>query len=173
MATNPLVTDFWGTLAPHVAWMHRQLRRLGVHSSDLDDVTQDVLITLHRRREHYDPSRSLTAYVFGYLFRVASDYRRKSFRRHERTGVAAIAVSSEPSPEEQASTRGRLALVERALEALPEGRREVFVMAVIEEHSIPEVAEAMGIPLNTAYSRLRVAREEFVAAVRELQKTAP
>ncbi len=39
-------------------------------------------------------------------------------------------------------------------------------MAVIEEHSIPEVAEAMGIPLNTAYSRLRVAREEFVAAIR-------
>lgn len=173
MSLNPLATDFWGTMEPHVAWVHRQLRRLGVHPSDLDDVTQDVLITLHRRREDYDPSRPLRAYLFGYLFRVVSDYRRRSFRRHERTGIVTEVTSPLASPEELASSRDQLAHVERALAALPEGRREVFVMAVIEEHSIPEVAEAMGIPLNTAYSRLRVAREEFVAAIREMRLREP
>ena len=146
--------------------MHRQLRRLGVQPSDVDDVTQDVLITLHRRRSDYDPTRPLSTYLLSYLFRVVADYRKRSFRRHERTGMTLSLTSTDPTPEEHASQRAQLALVERALDALPEGRREVFVMAVIEEHSIPEVAEAMGIPLNTAYSRLRVAREEFVAAIR-------
>ncbi|MBK7156248.1 MAG: hypothetical protein IPH72_31505 [Sandaracinaceae bacterium] len=59
MLDNPLATDFWGTIEPHIAWMHRQLRRLGVQPSDVDDVTQDVLITLHRRRADYDPTRPL------------------------------------------------------------------------------------------------------------------
>ena len=172
MPDNPLVADFWGTIEPHIAWMHRQLRRLGVQPSDVDDVTQDVLITLHRRREDYDPTRPLRAYLFGYLFRVVADYRKRSFRRHERTGMTLSLISSDPTPEEHTSNRAQLALVERALDALPEGRREVFVMAVIEEHSIPEVAEAMGIPLNTAYSRLRVAREEFVAAIRAATDSA-
>jgi RNA polymerase sigma-70 factor (ECF subfamily) len=39
-------------------------------------------------------------------------------------------------------------------------------MMDIEGHSAPEVSEALGVPLNTVYSRLRVAREEFTAAVR-------
>lgn len=170
MLDNPLETDFWGALRPNIAWMHRQLRRLGVHASDLDDVTQETLITLHRRREQYDPSRSLRAYLFGYLFRVAADYRRRSFRRHERQGVIMPMHSGAPSPEDDAESRGELELVQRALDMLPEGRREVFVMAVIAEHTIPEVAEALEIPLNTAYSRLRVARQEFAAAVHEIRK---
>jgi DNA-directed RNA polymerase specialized sigma24 family protein len=44
-------------------------------------------------------------------------------------------------------------------------KREVFVLAELEEMTTPEIAEAVGIPLNTAYSRLRVARQEFSEAL--------
>lgn len=169
MAANPLLGDFWGAVQPHVAWLHRQLLRLGVRTADVDDVTQELLITLYRRRDEYDPARPLRAYLFGYLFRMASDYRRKSHRRHERVGAWAPESVSSTTPEDHASARAELDLVQRALEQLPEERRDVFVMAVIEQYSAPEVAEALGVPLNTVYSRLRVARVEFVDAVRTLR----
>jgi RNA polymerase sigma-70 factor (ECF subfamily) len=62
---------------------------------------------------------------------------------------------------------GELALA--ALEAIPLDRRAVFVLHEIDGVSIPEVATAMDIPANTAYSRLRLAREAFQAAVKRLR----
>jgi RNA polymerase sigma-70 factor (ECF subfamily) len=49
-------------------------------------------------------------------------------------------------------------------------RRAVFVLHDIHEVPVPEVAETLGVPLNTAYSRLRIAREEFATAVKRLRK---
>jgi RNA polymerase sigma-70 factor (ECF subfamily) len=54
-----------------------------------------------------------------------------------------------------------LRLLWRLLGELDPLKREVFVLAELEEMTAPEIAEAIGIPLNTAYSRLRVARQEF------------
>jgi RNA polymerase sigma-70 factor (ECF subfamily) len=59
-------------------------------------------------------------------------------------------------------------MVLKALESIKLDRRTVFVMVELNGHSVPEVAEALALPLNTAYSRLRLARREFVAAVRRL-----
>jgi RNA polymerase sigma-70 factor (ECF subfamily) len=49
----------------------------------------------------------------------------------------------------------------RLIGTLDPRKRDVFVLAELEEMTVPEIAEAMGIPLNTAYSRLRAARQEF------------
>jgi RNA polymerase sigma-70 factor (ECF subfamily) len=63
------------------------------------------------------------------------------------------------------------AMVLAALDALDQDKREVFVAIEIEEHSGPEVAEALGVSVNTVYSRLRLAREEFTTALRRKRKT--
>jgi RNA polymerase sigma-70 factor (ECF subfamily) len=63
------------------------------------------------------------------------------------------------------------ALIERALEHVALDRRPVFILHELEECPMKEVAELLGIPLFTAYSRLRVAREEFASAVRQLRQT--
>ena len=47
--------------------------------------------------------------------------------------------------------------------------RAVMVMHELEGHSVPHIAEVLGIPLNTAYSRLRLARAEFAKAVARLR----
>ena len=51
------------------------------------------------------------------------------------------------------------------LAELDEPKREVFSLVELEELTVPEVADALEIPLNTAYSRLRMAREAFEAAL--------
>ena len=58
----------------------------------------------------------------------------------------------------------------RALDRVDIGRRAVFILADLEGRAVPEIATELGIPLNTAYSRLRLAREEFAAAALRLAK---
>ena len=57
----------------------------------------------------------------------------------------------------------------RAMNEIPLDRRAVFVMHELEGQGIPEVAEALQVPLNTAYSRLRLARRDFAVAVEKLR----
>jgi RNA polymerase sigma-70 factor (ECF subfamily) len=57
------------------------------------------------------------------------------------------------------------AKVKRILDKMDEDKRLVFVLVELEQLSVPEVAEMLEIKLNTAYSRLRLARAEFEAAV--------
>jgi RNA polymerase sigma-70 factor (ECF subfamily) len=51
------------------------------------------------------------------------------------------------------------------LDGLEENKREVFVLAELEQMTLAEVSEAIGAPLQTVYSRLRTARDEFEDAV--------
>ena len=49
-------------------------------------------------------------------------------------------------------------------DAIDVGRRAVLVLHEIEEMTAPEIAESLSLPINTVYSRLRLARQEFAAA---------
>jgi RNA polymerase sigma-70 factor (ECF subfamily) len=62
-------------------------------------------------------------------------------------------------------------VVEQLLEALDDDKRAVFVLAELEQMSAPDISLAIGVPLNTVYSHLRLARQEFaVAAARHRAK---
>jgi RNA polymerase sigma-70 factor (ECF subfamily) len=58
-----------------------------------------------------------------------------------------------------------LELLESVLAELDEPKREVFLMVEILEMTVPEVVQGLDIPLNTAYSRLRLARQDFEEAL--------
>jgi RNA polymerase sigma-70 factor (ECF subfamily) len=70
-----------------------------------------------------------------------------------------------PTPLERASQAESLAVVSRLLEKLPTERREIFILAEFEEFTAPEIAQSLGLNLNTVYSRLRLARRDFQAAL--------
>lgn len=150
------------------SYVWNTLRRLGVRTSDLEDVTHDVFVVVHRKWSDYDPARPLRPWLFGIALRVASDYRRSARVQRERVTDELDREGFTPATEEQIDLGRRRALVLSALDALSEQQREVFVRHELEGAPIPEVAAAVGIPLNTAYSRLRLARERFVAAVRAI-----
>jgi RNA polymerase sigma-70 factor (ECF subfamily) len=59
-------------------------------------------------------------------------------------------------------------LVLQALESIDLDRRAVFVLYEIDGESMSDIALALGVPVNTAYSRLRAARAEFASAVKRL-----
>ncbi|MCB9549953.1 MAG: sigma-70 family RNA polymerase sigma factor [Myxococcales bacterium] len=145
------------------------LRRLGVAERDLEDAAHEVFVVVHRRLADYDPARPLRPWLTGIAWRVAADERRRARHHREQLGVDPATACPAPGPEQAVAAEEARALVHRALQTLDLDRRVVFVMAELDGATAPEIAEALGIPLNTAYSRLRVARQRFADAVRRLR----
>ena len=161
----------------HFGFVWRNLRRLGVPESSAEDAAQDVFLTVHRRYSSYDARWSrVETWLYGILIRVASDHRRARRRRRRRfdSSVDLQAVlersdSHEEGPDEVVARREALELLENALDALGDKKRAVFVMVDVEQLSVPEAAEALGVNVNTAYWRLRAARKEFDRALVRLR----
>jgi RNA polymerase sigma-70 factor, ECF subfamily len=152
------------------AYVSHTLRRLGVAERDLEDLAHDVFVAVYRSLDDYDPSRPLRPWLFGTAFRIASDYRRLARHRLEMLDVATEAVDDAPPVDHRIAEIEAQQLVLDALATLDLERRAVLVMHDLDGHTMPEIAEAMSVPLNTAYSRLRLAREQFKGAVRRLRR---
>ena len=167
-AEQPVTVDFETLYRAEFPYVWHTLRRLGVRDRDLEDLAHDVFVVVHRRLADYDPTRPLKPWLFGIAFRVAAGDRRRA-RVHAEIPSDAVDVAADvPGADDQLAARQDRQLVLDALAALDLDRRAVFVMHDIDGHAAPEIAAAVGIPLNTVYSRLRLAREKFAAAVRRL-----
>jgi RNA polymerase sigma-70 factor (ECF subfamily) len=153
----------------HGGYVWNTLRRLGIPESDLEDLTHDVFVQVSGRLGDYDPKRPPRPWLFGFAFRVASQYRRRAHRRHETPGDPDMARHPGPSPHERLAADDDRKLVLAALEAIDLQRRAVFILYEIDRVPMEEIAGAIGVPVNTAYSRLRIARAEFRAAVERLR----
>lgn len=142
------------------------LRRLGVRPGDVEDVTQELFLTVHRRWSDYDPARPVRPWLRAFAVRAAADYRQLARVRRERADDALDPTDESDGADTQLEARERRRAVMEALDALAPERRDVLVLVDLEEAPVPEAAEALGVPLNTAYSRLREARKDFAAAVK-------
>ena len=149
----------------HFEHVWLSLKRLGVPPADLDDATQEVFITLHRRLADYDPSRPIRAWLTGIAYRAASHARRRMRTRRESAVEVPDVVDRAPGPERSLASKQALALVYEALQSLDLDKRVVFIMHDIDGVPMPEIAQALEAPLNTCYSRLRLGRRRFEDAV--------
>lgn len=150
------------------------LRRLGVREADLEDAAQEVFVVVHRRLSAYDPERPIRPWLSGITRRVAMRERRRPRNTREAEAPAALVdalLRDEAHPERLLADAQRRARVHAGLEALDETRREVFVLHELHGLPCPEVAEALGVPVNTVYTRLRAARATFKAALGRLRLT--
>jgi RNA polymerase sigma-70 factor (ECF subfamily) len=167
----PIVTDersCFEAFQGEFDYLCRALRRLGVHSADIEDEVHEVFLVLSRKWPEYDPSRPLRPYLFGIAFRVVAA-RKRRWRRELAHSIEEPA-DPVPGPEEALEASHARALVLLALARVPLPRRAVLVMHDIEEVPMRDVAEALSVPLFTGYSRLRKARREFEAALRALHQ---
>jgi RNA polymerase sigma-70 factor (ECF subfamily) len=153
----------------HLDFVWRNLRRLGVSEADAEDRTQEVFVVAHRRfHEFEDRGHGPRAWLFQIVLRVASDARRHK-RRHPEDpdgGLAMGRASIDATQQDAILRREQLSRLDAALDTIDVGRRAVLVLHEIEEMTAPEIAQVLGIPLNTVYSRLRVARTELEEALR-------
>jgi RNA polymerase sigma-70 factor (ECF subfamily) len=155
----------------HAPFVANTLRRFGVAATDVPDQLQETFLVVHRIESTYDPDRPIRPWLYGIAYRVAARYRQARGR-----GLAtgdleeSELAAADPLADAALERKEAQALVLEALERIELSRRAVFILADIEGEAAPTIAEALEIPLNTAYSRLRLAREEFAKAVTMLQK---
>jgi RNA polymerase sigma-70 factor (ECF subfamily) len=168
------VVDFRTVFDAECAYVWTTLRRLGVAERDVEDVAHDTFLRIAAHLHAYDPRRPLRPWLFVFVLRMARDYRRLARHRHEVIGAAddATLVMTEETtqPDEVLALRQTHELVMRALDALDWDKRAVFVACELEEQHVADFAATLGIPRNTAASRLRLAREEFTNTIRRLAR---
>jgi len=153
----------------HAPFLWRALRHLGVRDADIEDVCQEVFLVVHRRLPDFAQRSSLRTWLYSIALRCASDYRRRAHRKREAPSSELVDPMVEaPQPASVAERQARM-LLDEILDTLDEPKRAVFVLYELEELAMAEVAEAVGCPLQTAYSRLHAAREAFEAAVKRRQ----
>jgi RNA polymerase sigma-70 factor, ECF subfamily len=159
----------------HLAFVWRNLRRLGVAESAVEDAAQDVFLVVHRRWDTWQPERSsVETWLFGIALRVAQNHRRAQRRRlawllPEKDSMAQETPSLADGPAEILAQREAAQIFERALAPLAEDKRAIFLMIDVEQMSVPEAAAELGINLNTAYWRLRKARMAFRQSLAKLR----
>ena len=142
------------------------LRRLGVPDRDLEDSVHDVFVVVHRRLGDFDPTRPVRPWVTGIAYRVASDDRRRARRQREVLEDDVDAVDGGRGADEAIDAARARTRVHKALETVPIDQRIVFVMHDIDGFAMPDIQRELAVPLNTLYSRLRLARGKFEAAIR-------
>ena len=152
----------------HFAFVWRSLRRLGIREEDAADTAQEVFIVVHRKLPEFAGRSKLTTWLYGVCFRVASERRRARPRAPLAAQEAEALVGRPADPAATAERNQGLAMLERVLDRIPDEQRAVFCLFELEGMTGEEIAEALEIPLGTAYSRLRLARVAFSAATAEL-----
>lgn len=141
------------------------IARFGVASPDVEDLTQQVFVVVHRRLAETPDLRDPSAWLRAVSVRVVHEhYRWRKIRRvHQWIVEHSWAGRSvdEWTPEGAAAAQEQLHVVRRVLQRMSSKLRDTLVLLELEELEASEVAEILGIPLNTVRSRRSLARIEF------------
>jgi RNA polymerase sigma-70 factor, ECF subfamily len=168
-SAEPTSADFDRVYSSELPFVYSFLYRLGARGHDIEDLAHDIFVTAIRRWETYDVAKPVRPWLFGIAFRVMSDFRRRARTQREEPGEVPELPDEESAGERRVEQREARELIDEALESLEPERRAVFIMYELEGIPAADISDTMGAPLATTYSRLRIGREEFTAAVRRIQ----
>ena len=150
----------------HFAFVWRSAKRLGVRDAALDDVVQEVFVIVHRRLSDFEGRSSLRTWLFGITLRVTRDHKRSVARKSPDGEVDPDTLgATTPDPGESLEKAEAVRLLYAILDEMDDDRREIFVMVELEQMAMPDIAATLGVNVNTAYARLRAARQTFEAAL--------
>ncbi|MBN1612708.1 MAG: sigma-70 family RNA polymerase sigma factor [Polyangiaceae bacterium] len=162
---TPRVPPFSAIYRDYFDFVWSSARRQGVGLGVIDDLVQEVFIVIHARIGTLEHPESLRSWIYGIVRRTVSTHHRSRRARAGATTPPFEVRAWQPTPLDAAEHRDEVRLLSTLLETLDSPKREVFVLAELEELTAPEIAGVLGIPLNTAYSRLRAARQAFDQAL--------
>jgi RNA polymerase sigma-70 factor (ECF subfamily) len=123
-------------------------RSMGVTGDRAEDVVQDVLLSIHRVRQTYDPARSFDTWLRAIARRRAIDVLRRDRRHQVQELYAPIGYENHPdpgrSPEQGAEHARQTQLLALAMRTLPAGQRQAIDLLALQERSLAEVADETG-----------------------------
>jgi RNA polymerase sigma-70 factor (ECF subfamily) len=143
----------------------RVIQRLAGPGPHVDDLLQETFIIAYRKRGVFDSTRSEPAtWLYGIAAKLCSRHRRGLLRfgRLKATFGEAIEQQEPSELADQVLERSEeIVTVRAAIQKLPFKQREVFVLFELEGLDGQRIADLVGIPIGTVWTRLRTARETF------------
>ncbi|WP_437338991.1 RNA polymerase sigma factor [Sorangium sp. So ce394] len=189
----PARPSFETVYAVGLPFLHRALRWLGVETNDVDDMLQEIFLAAHRALPGYEPWRyhgapphglptdgppplritpeaALQRWLFGIAWRKMSHYHARAHRRREIPSGAGASWPFDgrdptPTPEQSLASDDRAEIVTALLRKVAPERRVILVMYELLGVAVADIARELELKENTVRSRLRLAREDFRAAV--------
>ena len=154
----------------NVDYVWRIIARLGVHSAAVEDVAQYVFVVVHRKLAEFEGRSSIRTWLFQLARSAVHDHHRTARRKdshlsNDEDELDRARASEEHSPDVSAARSQALRIFHELLSTLDDEKREVFILADLEQLPVAQVAEALGVNPNTVYSRLRLAREALNRAL--------
>ena len=128
-----------------------------------EDLAQEVFVKLWQALPRYDGRAQLSTWIYA-ITRNAAVSALRARRRSVSLANAGVlaeaeAVAAEPAPEPEDSR------LRRHVEALPEKQRQAVTLYYMDERPVAEVAEMMGVPVNTVKTHLHRARANLAAVI--------
>ena len=158
--------------------MWRTARRLGIQDSALEDVLQDVYLTVFRKLDQFEGRCSAKTWVLAITLRVVGNSRRVQRRKgagHALTsnvGDPELVHDGAPDPHEQLTrTEAKRILTELTGEMNPR-QANIFMLVELGGDRVAELARELGTNINTTHAQLRAARRDFDRALRHWQARA-
>lgn len=162
---------FTSLVSEYLPMVFRLLRHLGVGSADVDDALQQVFLIVSRRLLDVTPGHE-RRFLSATAVRIASRWRRTHRRRRESTEASVLEhrVADSPTPEHALERAEAQRLLFEILDTMPAKLRESFVLFEIEELTLREIADVLGVAQGTVASRLRLGRQHFHERVAGLDR---
>jgi RNA polymerase sigma-70 factor (ECF subfamily) len=129
-----------------------------------------VFLIAFRELSRFERRSSFTTWLYGIAYNLSRNFARKAARFPSEPVTEALCEPSAPSPQDVLARSEAVRTLYAVLDLLEPNRRAVFVMAELEQLTAAEIAEITGVPVNTVYTRLRLARREFETALERLKK---
>jgi RNA polymerase sigma-70 factor (ECF subfamily) len=144
----------------------RVRRELGGRAAaDVEDVVQDVLLSLHRVRQTYDPGRPFLPWVLAIARHRVADALRRRYRTE--AGETAVGRNDETFSQPAANKESAgpdAAALRRAVAALPDSQRRAVELVKLGEMSLKEASAASGMSV----AALKVATHRAIRTLRAM-----
>lgn len=162
-------TSWRALFLAHHDFVHRTVRRLGVQGAEAEDLTQEVFLIAFQKLDAFREGK-LSTWLYRIAANLVSDRHRKRNLREALFGLFGAAETrrvEERTPQHELQSREVEAQVAQVLQRMSPKKREVFVLFELEHLGGEAIAERLGIPVGTVWTRLHHARAEFERIARK------
>lgn len=146
------------------------MRKLGTDAAASEDLVQEAMAAVWNKAKLFDPAK---ANANTWIFTIARNRRIDLIRRERRPEIDAedpsLQGDAPDSPEAGMIARRNAVAIRAALAELPPDQAEVIRMSFFEDRPHGAIAAALGVPLGTVKSRLRLAFRRFRKALGETE----
>ncbi len=144
------------------------IMRSGTGAGQAEEIVQEVMLTIWRKAEQFDPER---AQVSAWVYQIARNRQIDVIRKENRPLPEELAEDpgAEPDASQILAVEQEAGQLKDALLKLKPDQRDIIEKAYLGELTHQEISSQTGLPLGTIKSRIRLGLEKLRYELKELR----